>query len=189
MPWSQSTSLQMYQRITYRIRRMAKMKSATRMALVTGEMSDCMSGAEPGQSGVRLRVRPQSAASLLLLLVLLLFLLCSPSLRWQLLRTEPGAFDAHCAQCTRARTVSLVAPRRSRRAKRGGLPSFTGGGLLTDQSSPLCLSHIRGRRPWRLKWHPSGMNAPQKNRHELENLTTNDKVAHRAAALDGKQVD
>lgn len=29
---------------------MAKMKSATRMALVTGEMSDCMSGAEPGRA-------------------------------------------------------------------------------------------------------------------------------------------
>lgn len=46
------------------------MKSATRMALVTGEMSDCMSGAEPGRAawGLRVRpsVRPQSAVSLAL---------------------------------------------------------------------------------------------------------------------------
>lgn len=34
------------------------MKSATRMALVTGEMSDCMSRAGAGQSGVELRVCP-----------------------------------------------------------------------------------------------------------------------------------
>lgn len=34
------------------------MKRATRMALVTGEMSDCMSGAGAGQSGVELRVCP-----------------------------------------------------------------------------------------------------------------------------------
>lgn len=60
------------------------MKSATRMAFVTGEMSDCMSGARAGQSGVRLRVPPQSAVSLALLR-------SSPPLRWQLLRTKPGA--------------------------------------------------------------------------------------------------
>lgn len=58
------------------------MKSATRMALVTGEMSDCMSGGEPGAAAWgSASVRPQSAASLALHL-------CSPPLRWQLLRTE-----------------------------------------------------------------------------------------------------
>lgn len=63
------------------------MKSATRMALVTGEMSDCMSGAEPGGGAWgSASVRLQSAVSLALLL-------CSPPLRWQLLRTEPGAFS------------------------------------------------------------------------------------------------
>ena len=60
------------------------MKSATRMALVTGEMSDCMSGAEPGRAAWgSASVRPQSAISLALLL-------SSPPLRWQLLSTEPG---------------------------------------------------------------------------------------------------
>lgn len=60
------------------------MKSATRMALVTGEMSDCMSGAEPGRAAWgSASVRPQSAVSLLLR--------SFPSLRWQLLRTESGA--------------------------------------------------------------------------------------------------
>ena len=43
---------------------MAKMKSATRMALVTGEMSDCMSGAEPGRAAWKLRVRPSSVCCL-----------------------------------------------------------------------------------------------------------------------------
>lgn len=61
------------------------MKSATRMALVTGEMSDCMSGAEPGRAAWgSASVRPQSAVSLLRLR-------SSPSLRWQLLRTGSGA--------------------------------------------------------------------------------------------------
>lgn len=56
------------------------MKSATRMALVTGEMSDCMSGAEPGRAAWgSASVRPQSAVSLLLR--------SSRSLRRQLLRT------------------------------------------------------------------------------------------------------
>lgn len=65
MPWSQSTSLQIYHRITYRMRRMAKMKSATRMALVTGEMSDCMSGAEPGRAAwSSASVRPSSVRCL-----------------------------------------------------------------------------------------------------------------------------
>lgn len=40
------------------------MKSATRMALVTGEMSDCMSGAEPGRAAWLLRVRPSSVCYL-----------------------------------------------------------------------------------------------------------------------------
>lgn len=66
---------------------MAKMKSATRMALVTGEMSDCMSGAEPGRAAWgSASVRPQSAISLALHL-------SSPPVRWQLLRTEPGALS------------------------------------------------------------------------------------------------
>lgn len=43
------------------------MKSATRMALVTGEMSDCMSGAEPVTAAwSSASVRPQSAVSLAL---------------------------------------------------------------------------------------------------------------------------
>ena len=60
MPWSQSTSRQMYQRITYRMSRMAKMKRATRIALVTGEMSDCMAPAGRAGRGAR-RSRPPSA--------------------------------------------------------------------------------------------------------------------------------
>ncbi|GCC19079.1 hypothetical protein chiPu_0018198 [Chiloscyllium punctatum] len=42
MAYAWSTSRQMYQRITYRISRMAKRKSATKMALVTGETRGCM---------------------------------------------------------------------------------------------------------------------------------------------------
>ncbi len=41
------------------------MKSATRMALVTGEMSDCMSGAEPGRAAWgSASVRPSSVCCL-----------------------------------------------------------------------------------------------------------------------------
>lgn len=41
------------------------MKSATRMALVTGEMSDCMSGAEPGRAAWgSASVRPSSVRCL-----------------------------------------------------------------------------------------------------------------------------
>jgi len=43
MPWSQSTSLHIYHSITYRISKMAKINSATRIALVTGDMRDCIS--------------------------------------------------------------------------------------------------------------------------------------------------
>ena len=67
MPWSQSTSRQMYQRITYRMSRMAKMNSATRMALVTGEMSDCMApagraGGGAGRGAHDPRARPEPRA-------------------------------------------------------------------------------------------------------------------------------
>lgn len=85
------------------MRRMAKMKSATRMALVTGEMSDCMSGAEPGRAAwSSASVRPQSAISLALLL-------SSPPLRWQLLRMELGALlcaSTHIYKLTRMHTHS-----------------------------------------------------------------------------------
>lgn len=41
-PWSQSASRQMYHRMTYRMRRMAKTNSATSSAFVTGDTSGCM---------------------------------------------------------------------------------------------------------------------------------------------------
>lgn len=87
------------------MRRMAKMKSATRMALVTGEMNDCMSGAEPGRAAwSSASVRTQSAISLALLL-------SSPPLRWQLLRMEPGALpcsSTHIYNLTRMHTHSAT---------------------------------------------------------------------------------
>lgn len=45
MPWSQSTSLHIYHSITYRMSKMAKINRATRIALVTGDMRDCISAA------------------------------------------------------------------------------------------------------------------------------------------------
>lgn len=42
IPWSQSTSRHIYHNITYKMSRIAKINSATSIALVTGDIKDCM---------------------------------------------------------------------------------------------------------------------------------------------------
>lgn len=114
------------------------MKSATRMALVTGEMSDCMSGAEPGRAAwgsasvrssvCRLRRSPALLSAAPVATV-------EDGARGFVVRQhtheEPGA-HAHAL-----RDANLC--RRSGRATRGGLP------LLVSRLSPdpLSLAHQR----------------------------------------------